>query len=42
MMKHTLANETYKDFAKALQSEIETETSVDFTGRIKNGRGKKD
>lgn len=31
-----VANETYEDFARALQSEIETETGVKFTGKIRN------
>ena len=35
-----VANETYEDFSKALQSEIESETSVKFEGRIKNARDK--
>jgi type III restriction enzyme len=35
-----IANETYEDFSKALQREIESETSVDFTGRIKNASDK--
>lgn len=35
-----IANETYEDFAKALQNEIQEETSVDFTGRIRNARDK--
>lgn len=35
-----VANETYEDFAKALQNEIQEETSVDFKGRIKNAREK--
>jgi type III restriction enzyme len=33
-----VANETYEDFSRALQSEIEEETSVKFEGRIKNTR----
>ena len=33
-----VANESYSDFAKALQTEIETECGVDFKGRIKNAR----
>ena len=33
-----VANESYADFAKALQSEIETECGVAFGGRIKNAR----
>lgn len=35
-----IANETYADFSKQLQKEIQEETSVDFTGRIKNSREK--
>jgi type III restriction enzyme len=35
-----IANETYYDFSVALQREIQDETSVDFTGRIKNARDK--
>lgn len=31
-----IANESYDDFAKALQKEIEEECGVSFTGRIKN------
>ncbi len=31
-----IANESYDDFAKALQKEIETDCGVQFTGRIKN------
>jgi type III restriction enzyme len=43
--KHTnvltvIANETYEDFSKALQREIQEETSVEFIGRIKNARDK--
>lgn len=33
-----IANESYDSFAKALQSEIESETGVEFEGRIKNQR----
>ncbi|MCP9495556.1 MAG: DEAD/DEAH box helicase family protein [Pyrinomonadaceae bacterium MAG19_C2-C3] len=33
-----IANETYENFSRALQSEIEEETSVKFEGRIKNTR----
>lgn len=33
-----IANESYDDFARALQTEIEQETGVKFTGRIKNAR----
>lgn len=35
-----VANETYQDFSEALQREIQEETSVDFTGRIKDAREK--
>ncbi|MFZ2727175.1 MAG: DEAD/DEAH box helicase family protein [Methylococcaceae bacterium] len=35
-----IANESYEDFSRALQNEIESETSVDFSGRIKNKRNK--
>lgn len=35
-----VANETYEDFAKALQNEIQEETSVDFKDRIRNAREK--
>jgi type III restriction enzyme len=35
-----IANETYEDFSKALQNEIQEETSVDFKDRIKNARDK--
>lgn len=35
-----IANESYNDFAAALQKEIEEETSVRFEGRIKNKREK--
>lgn len=31
-----IANETYEDFSQSLQKEIEEETNVKFTGRIKN------
>jgi type III restriction enzyme len=31
-----IANESYDDFAKALQKEIEEDCGVEFTGRIKN------
>ncbi|MCF7971025.1 MAG: DEAD/DEAH box helicase family protein [Methylococcaceae bacterium] len=37
-----IANESYEDFSKALQREIEEETSVDFSGRIKDKRKKRD
>jgi type III restriction enzyme len=33
-----IANESYDDFAKALQKEIEEDCGVEFTGRIKNKR----
>jgi type III restriction enzyme len=35
-----IANETYEDFTKALQNEIQEETSVEFKDRIKNTRDK--
>ena len=35
-----IANETYEDFSRSLQSEIETETGVKFENRIKNTREK--
>ncbi len=35
-----IANETYEDFSESLQREIEDETGVRFTGRIKNARDK--
>jgi len=35
-----VANETYEDFSKALQNEIQEETSVEFKDRIKNAREK--
>jgi type III restriction enzyme len=35
-----IANETYQNFTEALQREIQEETSVDFSGRIKNARDK--
>lgn len=35
-----IANETYEDFSKALQKEIQQETSVTFNDRIKNAREK--
>lgn len=35
-----IPNETYKEFAKALQTEIEEETGVSFENRIKNAREK--
>lgn len=33
-----IANESYEDFAKTLQKEIEDDCGVEFTGRIKNKR----
>ncbi|KAF5435377.1 type III restriction enzyme [Candidatus Methanophagaceae archaeon] len=36
-----LANESYEDFAKQLQTEIEEETGAKFEGRIKNKRDRK-
>ncbi len=36
-----IANESYDDFAKALQQEIEHDCGVSFTGRIKNKGDKK-
>jgi len=36
-----IANEAYKDFAAALQNEIETDCGVDFAGRIKDKRDRK-
>jgi len=35
-----VANESYISFSEQLQKEIQDETSVDFTGRIKNARKK--
>lgn len=35
-----IANETYEDFAQSLQTEIETETGVSFSGKVKNARDK--
>jgi type III restriction enzyme len=35
-----VANETYEDFSKALQKEIQEETNVDFKDRIKNAKEK--
>lgn len=35
-----IANETYADFSAQLQKEIQEETSVDFSGRIKNAKAK--
>lgn len=36
-----VANETYEEFSQALQTQIEEETGVKFTGRVKNA-GEKD
>lgn len=36
-----IANESYDDFAKALQKEIEEDCGVDFTGRTKNRNDRK-
>jgi type III restriction enzyme len=36
-----VANESYEDFAKALQSEIEKDCGIDFSGRTKNKNDKK-
>lgn len=36
-----IANESYEDFARQLQSEIEEDCGVSFQGRIKNKRDKK-
>ena len=36
-----IANESYEDFARQLQSEIEDECGVDFGGRIKNKKKRK-
>lgn len=36
-----IANESYEDFAKALQNEIATDCGVDFTGRTKNKNDKR-
>lgn len=36
-----IANESYNDFAKALQQEIETDCGVEFKNRIKNKRERK-
>ncbi|MBU1901634.1 DEAD/DEAH box helicase, partial [Patescibacteria group bacterium] len=36
-----IANESYEDFAKTLQTEIEEDCGVNFTGRIKNKAKKK-
>lgn len=35
-----IANQAYDDFSRALQNEIQEETSVDFKDRIKNARNK--
>lgn len=35
-----IPNESYEAFAKSLQQEIEEETGVTFTGRVKNARAK--
>lgn len=35
-----IANESYEDFAKALQKEIENDCGVKFEGRIKNARNR--
>ena len=35
-----VANETYEDFAQDLQKQMEKETGVSFTGKIKNARDK--
>lgn len=35
-----IPNESYEAFAKSLQQEIEKETGVNFTGRVKNARAK--
>lgn len=35
-----IANETYEDFSKALQNEIQEETSVEFKDRVKNAKEK--
>ena len=35
-----IANESYEDFSKALQNEIQEETSVEFIGRIKDAKNK--
>jgi type III restriction enzyme len=35
-----IPNESYEAFAKSLQQEIEEETGVEFTGRVKNARAK--
>ncbi len=35
-----IPNESYEAFAQSLQAEIEEETGVEFTGRVKNARAK--
>ncbi|MCC7162477.1 MAG: DEAD/DEAH box helicase family protein [Anaerolineae bacterium] len=35
-----VANESYEEFSSALQKEIQEETGVEFSGRIKNARAK--
>lgn len=35
-----IASESFKDFSETLQKEIQEETSVEFTGRIRNAREK--
>lgn len=35
-----IANESYEDFSQSLQEDIQRETSVSFSGRIKNAREK--
>jgi type III restriction enzyme len=35
-----IPNESYESFAKSLQQEIEDETGVSFTNRVKNARAK--
>lgn len=35
-----IPNESYENFARSLQQEIEEETGVKFTGRVKNARAK--
>ncbi|PIZ73862.1 DEAD/DEAH box helicase [Candidatus Peregrinibacteria bacterium CG_4_10_14_0_2_um_filter_43_11] len=36
-----IANESYEDFARSLQNEIEEDCGVSFTGRIKNKKARK-
>ena len=36
-----VANESYVEFAKALQTEIKDETGVDFSGRTHNVRDRR-